>query len=196
MQKGDLLAHILPGVGKVRKSRTEVARQGAPLSISASRAAIRKARRDEAQRIAKRHPLLTPRARLVQQKKTAITLLDEMVTDLQGAALERWALFEQVLEGRAKSVNFEASGGGRNLHSPISDRIIRDIGGHVLVRRQMARSRELAILDAFTAMQNGHERALSVAHYGLRLFPGKRNSRDAFLRGVVTAAERLVTAGY
>jgi hypothetical protein len=57
-------------------------------------------------------------------------------------------------------------------------------------------TRELAILRAFVAVQNGHEGALSPAQYGLRIFPDARNKRDAFLRGVVQVAEILVKAGY
>jgi hypothetical protein len=193
----EAMTEIIAGVDRVRARRASLAIQAAPLSVRAAKASTRKKRRDEMFGAARYQAPLTPRARLAMRGKVPLTLLDEMVTDLQAAALERWAFFEQVLEGRAKGVNFEASGGGAvGLPSPIADRLLHEIGEHVVFRRRLLHTRELAILRAFTALQNGYEGALSPAQYGLRIFPDARNKRDAFLRGVVDVAEILVKAGY
>jgi hypothetical protein len=192
----EAMTEIITRVERVRARRASLAIQAAPLSVRAAKASTRKKRRDEMFGAVRYQAPLTPRARLAMRGKVPLTLLDEMVTDLQAAALERWAFFEQVLEGRAKGVNFEASGGGVSLPSPIADRLLHEISEHVIFRRRLLHTRELAILRAFTAVQNGHESALSPAQYGLRIFPDARNKRDAFLRGVVQVAEMLVKAGY
>lgn len=55
---------------------------------------------------------------------------------------------------------------------------------------------ESAILRAFVKIQNGEPGAQTPAQYGLKLCPGARSKRDAFLGAVVGAARVLVKMGY
>lgn len=187
-------AATLDGVTKVRRARAEAAIRRGTLSVRQSRNDRRRAARERAQRPARQQPLLTPFARRMDMAKSGdvqLTELDRMVSDEEARALEEWALCEEILSGRVKSASWEVGRGGGGQGAPIPDAMLARITAHGQRRSGMWADR-LWVLTAFTAIQNGSEGALSPAQYGMRLFPGAKNKRMAFLGAVARVARKLV----
>lgn len=148
-----------------------------------------------------RLPILTPfamRMELAARGSTEFSPLDRLLNDDQARALERWAICAQLIEGKAKTVNYSGGGTGHGCASPIPDDWVRSVGQYVHIRSEMKmRTRHtLRILDAFSALQNNEPGALSLAGYGIMFFPNARHKRDAFLNAIREAADVLVRLGH
>jgi hypothetical protein len=143
--------------------------------------------------------LLTPRAvreQMKKEKRLRLTKLDQMVTAEEASALERWALNEQALSGRAKTQSWDNGGGGSmGDASPIPDAWMARVNWHSRIKLGLDdETRE--ILAAFTATQNRELGALSSAQYGLTYRPDARNKSQAFLEAIVECATALVKMRY
>lgn len=190
---------LLKSVEKARARRQSLALQGMPLEIAKTRAERRK-RAKQARYHMRQKLLLTPiamRRQMAKDGKVRLTPLDEMLNDDQAYALELWSLCEEILQGRAKGMSFEAHGSALYIQSPISDRWIDWIQRHMTHKAALAkRAFDLQLISAFVDIQNGNDFALSPAQYGFKFFPSAKNKRNAFLRGIVGVARRLEERGY
>lgn len=150
--------------------------------------------------IARPTMLLTPLAQryaMMKAGKLHLTTLDRMLDIGEALALERWAACEELLNGSAKAVSFDGGTGGSLVRSPIPDKQIEAVHEHMRFRKRLlCQSVSFRLLAAFAAIQNGVEGALSPAQYGLRLFPGAKNKRMAFLDGIAETACGLTAEGY
>lgn len=162
--------------------------QGHPLSIRESRVAKRA--RERQRRAARRpRPLLTPipqRLAMMKVGKLYLTTLDRMLDDGEVWALSIYAQCELILQGQIKGGCLDG-GGSIGVQSPINDRHMELVSDHIRLRNRLD-WQSLAILIAFTAIQNGLENALSPALYGVKFFPNARNKRMAFLNGIAQTA--------
>jgi hypothetical protein len=126
------------------------------------------------------------------------TNLDGMLSDEEANALERWALNEQGISGRAKTQRWDNSPTGTRLPmdcAPIPDHLIDRLNRHGRVKRCLD-EHTLEILAAFTAMQNRNEGALSAAQYGLIYCPEAQNKSKGFLELIVKTGKTLVRSRY
>ena len=143
---------------------------------------------------------LTPKAvkaGMIRERRVVLTPLDKRLSAMQADVLERWAVNEQTLSGKAKTQNWgQSSGGsGKNEYAPISDHRIEAIISHSRIKKALAGD-ALEVLSAFTAMQNRHDGALSAAQYGLALCPKAKNKSQAFFELVQEAADELIGRRY
>jgi hypothetical protein len=143
--------------------------------------------------------MLTPRAMRSQMKIDKclrLTKFDEMLTDDQTSALERWALNEQALRGKPKTQSWGDGGGGSGGDcSPLPDAWMHRLKMHGRIKAALDVS-TTEILMAFTEIQNREPGALSTAQYGLIFCPTARNKNDAFAALVRDAGSELVTRRY
>jgi hypothetical protein len=144
---------------------------------------------------------LTPssvRREMIEEGRIVATELDRMLTDDEATVLERWALNEQGVSGRAKTQRWDDQprGSGRTDFALIHDDLMGRIVRHGQVKRTLD-AHMLEILAAFTAMQNRLPDALPASRYGLH-FCGFRpkDKAKAFYGLVVLAAKQLVSAKY
>jgi len=120
-----------------------------------------------------------------------------MLSQEQSGCLERWALCEQLLQGRVRIANLEGSNRLPGLPSPISDNHIDFVNEHMRQRKRLvAAPLTLIVLASFTSIQNQEEAALPPAYWGLKLFPTSTNKADAFLWAIGDASKVLVQIGY
>jgi hypothetical protein len=144
---------------------------------------------------------LTPssvRQEMIAAGRIVRTKLDCMLADEEATALERWTLNEQGASGRAPSQRWDdAPRGTRRLDfAPISDDLMGRIVRHGRIKRDLD-AQTLAVLEAFTAMQNRLPGALSASRYGQRFCGfGRGNSEEAFYGLVRSAAKELVSRRY
>lgn len=134
------------------------------------------------------------RMELAARGSSELSPLDRLLDDQQSVALERWAICAQLIEGKAKTVNYSGGGTGGE-HSPIPDDWIYAVNRYMRSRAAI-NSSTLQILDAFSALQNNDPHALSIAGYGCRFFPNARHKRDAFLCAIRDAADVLLGLGH
>jgi hypothetical protein len=188
------MTHVLESITRVRHRRARIAALGAPLSIRASRAERRREARERPHRPARQQPLLTSyalRMQMIAAGDIRLTELDAMITDEQARALEGWARCEEILSGCAKSASWDVGRGGGGQPAPVPDAWLATLAHHATKRLGLG-VRTLLVLQAFTALQNGSEGALSAAQCGERMFPRVRNKRRAFVEAVADVARKLV----
>lgn len=143
---------------------------------------------------------LTPRAvkaEMVKERRVVQTPLDKMLTAGQADILERWAMNEQVLSGKAPTQSWGNHSSCANVgeFSPISDHRIEAAMSHSRIKKSLG-EHTLEVLSAFTAMQNRHTGALSAAQYGIVLCPKAKNKSHAFLVEIREAADLLALYRY
>lgn len=167
---------------------------------------MKKRKETAAQKRLPRMPILTPfamRMELAARGSSELSPLDRLLDDEQSVALERWAICAQLIDGKAKTVNYSGGGTGGE-HSPIPDDWIYAVNRYMRSRAAIEAddrhngggSFRLQILDAFSALQNNAPGALSIAGYGCRFFPNARHKRDAFLCAIRDAADVLLKLGH
>lgn len=145
--------------------------------------------------------LLTPRAvkaQMVKERRVKLTQFDKMLTAQEADALERWATNEQLLCGRASTQNWLGTSTkyvGEKRFSPIDDSRMMSVNLHCEFKKHLDGDL-LQLLDAFTAIQNRREGALSPAQYGLIFCPDAKHKSEAFLKVIRDAARLLATRRY
>ena len=189
----ETVVEMVEAIERARARKRSLAIQASPLSARQTRQQKR-AKAKRAVNTTRPCAPLTPYASRMVMIKSGFTQLDSMLEDDQARALERWAICAQLIEGKAKTVNYSGGGTGGE-HSPIPDDWIHAVNRYMRSRAAMD-AFALQILDAFSALQNNDPGALSIAGYGCRFFPNARHKRDAFLCAIRDAANVLLRLGH
>jgi len=88
------------------------------------------------------------------------------------------------------TVNWEGGSRGVGQPEPVADACLAQLAAHGRRKAGLGPS-SLQVLQAFTALQNFSENALSPAQYEMQFFPKSRNKRLAFLEAIARAASQL-----
>ena len=135
---------------------------------------------------------------MAEAGRLTLTPLDKMLSPAQAHVLERWALNEQILAGKAATMQWSdarARCGTVTEFSPISDNRIDAVMAHSEHKKRL-NDFQLEVLAAFTAMQNRHQGALSMAQYAIILGIPGRHKRESFSQELKNIAELLVDREY
>lgn len=107
-----------------------------------------------------RMELVAQAAQLPEWERAAY--IDERLTDLdreldcdKAEALERWLDCEELLQGSAKTVDWDGGSGGGGRSSPVSDEDMEALAAHAEVKQRLAVRHRSALGMLATMMQGG-----------------------------------------